>query len=106
MALPKQLQNKLALPVVGSPMFIVSTPALVIAQCKAGIVGSFPALNARPASLLDEWLAQITEDLGAYSVRNPQPIFTACLPPSATVARISCAFFTSAQPFPFLVSVK
>jgi len=60
------------LPVIGSPMFIVSTPALVIAQCKAGIVGSFPALNARPASLLDDWLAQITAELSAYSAKHPE----------------------------------
>ncbi len=53
-------------------MFIVSTPALVIAQCKSGIVGSFPALNARPASLLDDWLAQITEELAAYSIKHPE----------------------------------
>jgi len=53
-------------------MFIVSTPALVIAQCKAGIVGSFPALNARPASLLDDWLAQITEELAVYSAKHPE----------------------------------
>ena len=53
-------------------MFIVSTPALVIAQCKAGIVGSFPALNARPASLLDDWLAQITAELSAYSAKHPE----------------------------------
>jgi nitronate monooxygenase len=53
-------------------MFIVSTPALVIAQCKAGIVGSFPALNARPTSLLDEWLAQITEELAAFSRAHPE----------------------------------
>src|SRR5258706_12407335 len=72
MPLPSILQDRLRLPVVGAPMFIVSTPALVMAQCKAGIVGSFPALNARPASQLDEWLAQITEELAAYAVKNPQ----------------------------------
>src|ERR1700736_5008059 len=72
MPLPPILQNRLRLPVIGAPMFIVSTPALVMAQCKAGIVGSFPALNARPASQLDEWLAQITEELAAYTVKNPQ----------------------------------
>ncbi len=71
MPLPSILQDRLRLPVIGAPMFIVSTPALVMAQCKAGIVGSFPALNARPASQLDEWLAQITEELAAYSVKNP-----------------------------------
>src|SRR5208337_2485770 len=66
------LDHRLRLPVIGAPMFIVSTPALVLAQCKAGIVGSFPALNARPASQLDEWLAQITEELGAYRRANPR----------------------------------
>jgi nitronate monooxygenase len=74
MPLPSILQNRLRLPVIGAPMFIVSTPALVMAQCKAGIVGSFPALNARPASQLDEWLAQITEELAAYSAKNPQVV--------------------------------
>src|SRR5437868_2872455 len=68
--LPKVLQN-LALPVISSPMFIVSYPELVLAQCKAGIVGSFPALNARPAELLDEWLAQMQEDLAGYRAANP-----------------------------------
>ncbi len=71
MPLPPNLQNRLRLPVIGAPMFIVSTPQLVIAQCKAGIVGSFPALNARPASQLDDWLAQITEELAAYAQANP-----------------------------------
>ncbi|UOQ94814.1 nitronate monooxygenase family protein [Halobacillus shinanisalinarum] len=64
------LQN-LRIPVIGSPMFIISNPKLVIEQCKAGIVGSMPALNARPASLLDEWLAEITEELAAYNAKNP-----------------------------------
>ncbi|WP_230481736.1 NAD(P)H-dependent flavin oxidoreductase [Sphingomonas sp. Leaf21] len=70
MSLPPVL-NRLALPVIGSPLFIISNPALVIAQCKAGIVGSFPALNARPASLLDEWLHQITQELAAHDRANP-----------------------------------
>ena len=70
MALPAVLQN-LTLPVVASPMFIVSYPELVLAQCKAGIVGSFPALNARPAELLDEWLTQIGEALAAEKAANP-----------------------------------
>ena len=61
MSLPASLANKLELPVVGSPLFIVSGPELVIAQCKAGIVGSFPALNARPAEKLGEWLAVARE---------------------------------------------
>ncbi|MGV3654864.1 MAG: NAD(P)H-dependent flavin oxidoreductase [Noviherbaspirillum sp.] len=70
MALPPILQN-LSLPVIASPMFIASGPALVTAQCKAGIVGSFPALNARPAELLDTWLTQIQEELAAWSEANP-----------------------------------
>ena len=65
MALPPVLRDRLRLPVIGSPLFIISNPDLVIAQCKAGIVGSFPALNARPASMLDEWLHRITEELAA-----------------------------------------
>ena len=63
--------DRLRLPVIGSPLFIVSGPELVIAQCKAGIVGSFPALNARPQTLLDEWLHQITEELAAHNRANP-----------------------------------
>ncbi|MEH7335829.1 nitronate monooxygenase family protein [Neobacillus drentensis] len=61
----------LRIPVIGAPLFIISNPKLVIAQCKAGIVGSMPALNARPASSLDEWLAEITEELAAYNAQNP-----------------------------------
>ena len=63
--------DRLRLPVIGSPLFIVSGPELVIAQCKAGVVGSFPALNARPQSLLDEWLHRITEELAAWDRDNP-----------------------------------
>jgi nitronate monooxygenase len=70
MALPP-IFDKLRLPVIGSPLFIVSGPELVIAQCKAGIVGSFPALNARPQTMLDEWLHQITEELAAWDAANP-----------------------------------
>ena len=70
MALPA-IFNNLRLPVIGSPLFIVSGPDLVIAQCKAGIVGSFPALNARPQTLLDEWLHRITEELSAWNRDNP-----------------------------------
>jgi nitronate monooxygenase len=73
MALPAVLQN-LSLPVVGSPMFIVSYPDLVLAQCKAGIVGSFPALNARPAELLDEWLTQIQQQLAEHKAANPDAV--------------------------------
>lgn len=68
--LPPVLQN-LSLPVIGSPLFIISNPKLVIEQCKAGVVGSMPALNARPAELLDEWLAEITETLAAYNKAHP-----------------------------------
>ena len=71
MALPPVLRDRLRLPVIGSPLFIISVPDLVIAQCKAGIVGSFPALNARPASLLDEWLHRITEELAAWDRDHP-----------------------------------
>lgn len=70
MALPKQLSN-LRIPVIGSPLFIISNPDLVIAQCKAGIVGSFPALNARPEPVLEDWLKRITEELDAHNQANP-----------------------------------
>ncbi|HWK36027.1 nitronate monooxygenase family protein [Sphingomonas sp.] len=70
MSLPS-IFDRLRLPVIGSPLFIVSGPELVIAQCKAGIVGSFPALNARPQALLDEWLHRITEELAAWNRDNP-----------------------------------
>jgi nitronate monooxygenase len=70
MSLPP-LFDRLRLPVIGAPLFIVSNPDLVIAQCKAGIVGSFPALNARPQSLLDEWLHRITEELAAWDRDHP-----------------------------------
>ena len=70
MSLPPILQ-RLRLPVIGAPMFIISNPRLVIAQCTAGIVGSFPALNARPAELLDEWLHEITEALAAWDRDHP-----------------------------------
>ncbi|MEM9420972.1 MAG: nitronate monooxygenase family protein [Pseudomonadota bacterium] len=65
------IKKKMRLPLIGAPMFIISGPELVIAQCKAGVVGSFPALNARPASLLDEWLSQIKEELAAHDAANP-----------------------------------
>ena len=70
--MPALFKGRLSLPVIGSPLFIVSNPDLVIAQCKAGIVGSFPALNARPPELLDEWLARITEELAAYDRAHPE----------------------------------
>jgi nitronate monooxygenase len=69
--LPAILKEKLRLPVVASPLFIISHPELTLAQCKAGVVGAFPALNARPESQLDEWLAMITEDLAAHDAAHP-----------------------------------
>jgi nitronate monooxygenase len=71
MALPDILKKNLRLPVVGSPLFIISHPPLVLAQCKASIVGSFPALNARPEAQLDEWLAEVTESLRNHDAKNP-----------------------------------
>ena len=70
MPLPGVLAT-LPLPIIGAPLFIISNPKLVIAQCQAGVVGAMPALNARPAELLDEWLAEITETLAAYNKANP-----------------------------------
>lgn len=72
MALPHSLQDRLSIPVIGSPMFIVSNPDLVIAQCTSGIVGSFPALNARPKELLDEWLARISYALARDAAAHPE----------------------------------
>ena len=72
MSLPPILRDRLRLPVVGSPLFIISGPDLVIAQCKAGIVGSFPALNARPAAQLEEWLDRITTELAEYDRAHPE----------------------------------
>ena len=71
MALPAALEGKLRIPLIGAPMYIVSHPALVIAQCKAGIVGSFPALNARPQESLDGWISEIKDALVEYSSENP-----------------------------------
>jgi len=71
MAVPSILKDRLSLPAIASPLFIISHPPLVIEQCKAGIIGSFPALNARPASQLDEWLSEITETLDAHNKANP-----------------------------------
>ncbi len=72
MSLPPILKDRLRLPAVASPMFIVSNPDLVIAQCKAGIVGSFPALNARPAELLESWLQRITSELAEHDRQHPE----------------------------------
>lgn len=69
-SLPPPL-DRLPFPVIGSPLFIISTPKLVVAQCIAGVVGSMPALNARPAELLEEWLIEITEALAAHSAAHP-----------------------------------
>jgi len=71
MALPESLKGKLRIPLIGAPMFIVSGPELVIAQCQAGIVGSFPALNARPQPVLSDWIKKIKDELGAYSEEHP-----------------------------------
>ena len=72
MSLPESLRRRLRLPVVGAPMFIVSNPTLVIAQCQAGVIGSFPALNARPAELLDGWLGEIRAALDAWDAQHPE----------------------------------
>src|ERR1700743_900965 len=79
MSMPALFKGRLSLPVIGAPLFIISVPDLVIAQCKAGVVGAFPALNARPAVLLDEWLHRIKEELAAYDKAHPER-------PSAPVA--------------------
>src|SRR4029079_18609427 len=71
MSMPALFRGRLSIPVIGSPLFIISVPDLVIAQCKAGVVGSFPSLNARPRERLDEWLARITEELAAYDRAHP-----------------------------------
>ncbi len=71
MSLPPEIAKRLRLPVICSPLFIISNPELTIAQCKAGVVGSFPSLNARPLSQLDEWLAQITEELATWDRAHP-----------------------------------
>ena len=74
MALPPVLAGRLTVPVLAAPMFIASGPELVIAQCQAGVIGSFPALNARPASLLTEWLDRIAEENSSYAADNPQAV--------------------------------
>ncbi len=71
MSLPEVLKGRLALPVIGAPLFIISNPNLTIAQCKAGVVGAFPALNARPAAALEDWLKRITEELAAHDEAHP-----------------------------------
>ncbi len=75
MGIPPYLEGRLSLPLIGAPLFIVSNPDLVIAQCKAGIVGSFPALNARPPEMLDKWIGRITSELDAWAKAHPdQPV--------------------------------
>ncbi|MCG8671914.1 MAG: nitronate monooxygenase family protein, partial [Pseudomonadales bacterium] len=74
MALPAVLENNLRLPLIGSPLFIISNPKLVLAQCKAGIVGSFPSLNARPLEVLDKWLEELNQSLAEYKAENPDKI--------------------------------
>src|SRR2546421_10694450 len=71
MSMPALFKGRLSIPVIGAPLFIISVPDLVIAQCKAGVVGAFPALNARPASLLDEWIARIKQELAAHDKAHP-----------------------------------
>ena len=71
MPLPKILLDNLSIPVIGAPLFLVSGPELVIAQCKAGIVGAFPALNARPQTVLEEWLIRIKKELAEAKEANP-----------------------------------
>jgi len=70
----KDIKTRMRLPVIGAPMFIVSTPKLVIAQCKAGVIGSFPSLNARPAEALDDWLTQIKQALARHDDENPDQL--------------------------------
>ncbi len=72
MPIPKHIKDNLSIPVIGSPLFLVSGPELVIAQCKAGIIGSFPALNARPQHVLDEWIVRIKTELADYQAANPE----------------------------------
>jgi len=68
----ESLKSKLTIPVIGAPLFIISNPDLVIAQCKSGVVGSFPALNARPQNVLEEWIIKIKEELESYQASNPE----------------------------------
>ena len=71
MPIPSHIKDNLSIPVIGSPLFIISGPELVIAQCKAGIIGSFPALNARPQHVLEEWIVRIKTELAEYKAENP-----------------------------------
>ena len=71
MPIPNHIKDNLSIPVIGSPLFIISGPELVIAQCKAGIIGSFPAMNARPQHVLEEWIVRIKTELAEYQAENP-----------------------------------
>ena len=71
MPIPKHIKDNISMPVIGAPLFLVSGPDLVIAQCKAGIIGSFPALNARPQHVLEEWIIRIKTELAEYQEQNP-----------------------------------
>ena len=71
MPIPKHIKDNISMPVIGAPLFLVSGPDLVIAQCKAGIIGSFPALNARPQHILEEWIVRIKSELAQYQDENP-----------------------------------
>ena len=72
MAIPNYIKENLTIPVIGAPLFLVSGPELVIAQCKSGVIGSFPALNARPQHVLEEWIIKIKEELKSYKEKNPE----------------------------------
>ena len=74
MPLPTSLQDRLRLPVIGSPLFIISTPKLVLEQCKAGIIGAFPSLNARPLATLDQWLTNLNQELAQYKAEHADQI--------------------------------
>jgi nitronate monooxygenase len=90
MAVPAILKDNLSIPVIGSPLFIISNPDLVIAQCKAGVIGSFPALNARPEPVLEEWLDRITSELKDHDKNNPDKKVSA-LRGEPNCARLQCA---------------
>ena len=89
MSIPDSIRKRLRLPVIGSPLFIISNPDMVIAQCKAGIIGSFPALNARPGPVLEEWLKRITSELAEYDAKNPDRPSA----PFAVSISMTCAVF-------------
>ena len=88
MSMPALFKGRLSIPVIGSPLFIISVPDLVIAQCKAGVVGSFPALNARPAALLDEWIARM-EKGAAANPNAARPTITHEIPQVAITGTVA-----------------